>query len=140
MKKRRFLEKIFIIGTIILLSLVFGVPRVTAQFGPFYNPSPGFGFFGYAPFFLPPPPPLATPAPFRYAHTITPTLPLFPAPILPTVPAVTAGGVGVTTLIPTVPITVSVPVSALITTPLAPLITYTPLSLVGLTYAPVPVI
>ena len=139
MKKRIFRKKkLLMLSAIVLLSLVFIVPRTNAQlyYNPFYNPFLGFSSFCYSPF-LPFTSPLFAPATFRYANTAAIPL-IFPAPTLPAVPAATIGGVGLTALIPTVAVTLPVPLSQLITTPLSPLITYTPLSLIGLTYAPVP--
>lgn len=151
MKKRTFWKKkLLILSAIVLLSLVFIVPRTYAQvlpyYNPFYNPFFGISSFGYYPS-LPFTSPLFAPAAFRYAAvptTATLTFPaptfIFPAPTLPLVPAATIGGVGITALIPLVAVTLPVPLSQLITTPLSPLITYTPLSLIGLTFAPVPVL
>ena len=139
-KKNFFAKKLFIIGVVIFLSLIINIPEAIAQIEPFPNPFFGFIPLGYVPF-LPPPPLFIAPSFLtsdRYAN-VPATTTLFPAPTLPTIPAATIGSVGVTTLIPTVSIIASVPASVLITTPLSPLITYTPLSLVGLTYAPVPV-
>lgn len=139
MKKRTFWEKLLILSAIVLLSLVFIVPRTHAQVLPYYyNPFFGISSFGYYPF-LPFTSPLFAPTDFRYANTAVVPL-TFPAPTLPPVPAATTGGVGITALIPLVAVTQPVPLSQLISTPLSPLITYTPLSLVGLTYAPVPVL
>lgn len=118
------------------------IPSAQAQVSPFTSfPNLFFCPFAYYPF-LPPPQPFAAPVTdfSRYAHALlTTAASLFPAPVLPTAPAATVSGVGVTTLIPTVPVAATVPASLLVTNPLSPLITYTPLSLVGLTYAPVPV-
>ncbi|MEW6382094.1 MAG: hypothetical protein AB1611_21170 [bacterium] len=125
---------------IIILTAIMLIPSAQAQVSPFSSfPNLFFCPFAYCPF-LPPPLPLAAPATDfgRYAHAPLTTASLFPAPVLPTAPAATVGGVGVTSLIPTVSIAATVPASLLVTNPLAPLITYTPLSLVGLTYAPVP--
>lgn len=132
-------KKLLMLSAIVLLSLVFIVPGPSAQvsyYNPFYNPLLGVSSFSYPPF-LPFTSPLFAPAAFRYANTAAVPL-IFPAPTLPAVPAATIGGVGLTALIPTVVVTLPVPLSQLITTPLSPLITYTPLSLIGLTYAPVP--
>jgi len=144
MKKRTFWKKkLLILGAVVLLSLVFIVPMTHAQVLPYYNPfyDPFFGIssFGYYPP-LPFTSPLFAPAAFRYANVPTTATLTFPAPTLPPVPAATIGGVGITALIPLVAVTLPVPLSQLITTPLSPLITYTPLSLIGLTYAPVPVL
>lgn len=141
MKKKIFsIKKSLILGIIICLYFALKSPGALAQFMPFPNPFFGFIPFGYVTFLPPlPTPPFIMSGVFRYANVPATTTNLFPAPTLPAVPAVTTGSVGVTTLIPTVQITTTVPASALITSPLSPLITYTPLSLVGLTYAPIPV-
>jgi hypothetical protein len=141
MNKRKILKmNLLMAGIMFLLLLAFSAPRANAQFGPFgpfFNPLYGYGPFGYIPF-LPPPPPSFGSGPYRRANVpLTSTAALFPAPILPTAPVATVGSVGITTLIPTVPITAAVPASVLVTSPLAPLITYTPLSIIGLTYAPI---
>lgn len=141
MKKRTFWKKkLLILNVVVLLSVVFIVPGTHAQVLPYYyNPFIGVSSFGYYPF-LPFTSPLFASTAFRYANTpITATL-SFPAPTLPPVPAATIGGVGITALIPSIAVTQPVPLSQLITTPLSPLITYTPLSLIGLTFAPVPVL
>ncbi|MEW5800527.1 MAG: hypothetical protein AB1847_00345 [bacterium] len=136
------LHQLLLILTILATICLAKAPLAQAQWNPFTNLY--FCPFAYYPLFLPPP--VSSTAPLtaagRYAHVplTSTTSSLFPAPTLPTTPAATVAGVGVTTLIPTVPVAVTVPASALVTTPLAPLITYTPLSLVGLTYAPVPVV
>ena len=139
MNKVEFFKKnVFWAGIMLFLLLALLVPRADAQFGPFgpyFNPLAGVGPFGYVPVL---PPALLGIGPFRSAHAPLTTASLFPAPTLPTAPAVTTAGVGVTTLVPTVPVAATVPANVLVTTPLAPLITFTPLSLVGLTYAPVP--
>ncbi|MEW6380120.1 MAG: hypothetical protein AB1611_11015 [bacterium] len=134
-----FKKNVFLAGIMLFLVLAL-VPGAGAQFGPFgpyFNPLAGIGPFGFVPFA---PPALSSfgIGPYRTAHAPLTTATLFPAPVVPTAPAVTAVGVGVTTLVPTVPVTATVPASVLVTTPLAPLITFTPLSLVGLTFAPVP--
>ena len=137
MKKRIFWEnKLFMASAMVLLSLVFIVPRAGTQELPYYNPFLGISSLAYFSFF-PFTSPLFAPAAFRFANTPTAVI-TFPAPALPPVPAATIGGVGITSLIPTVAVTQPVSLTALITTPLSPLITYTPLSLVGLTFAPVP--
>jgi hypothetical protein len=135
----------YIFSILILLWVMIASPSAQAQFYPFPPPylSSYFCPFAYCSYpFLPPPSSSinSTNGYGRIAHVpLTSTSSsLFPAPILPAVPIVTTGGVGVSTLIPTAPVTVSLPLNSLIATPLAPLITYTPLSLVGLTYAPVP--
>ncbi|MEW5805067.1 MAG: hypothetical protein AB1847_23525, partial [bacterium] len=126
------------------LSLVWTSPVQAQQLRP-YDPLLTNLFFCPSPYcpFLPPLPmfyPTSTAAFGRHADApINNTAALFPAPTLPAIPAATIGGVGVTTLIPTVPVTIALPASLLITNPLSPLITFTPLSLVGLTFAPVPV-
>ncbi|MGA1876397.1 MAG: hypothetical protein ACMUIA_12395 [bacterium] len=142
--KSTFWKKIFIINVVMLLCLVAAVPKPGAQFFP-YAPAPYLSPFPvpYFPFSFIPPLPLTSPLLFgtglyRVASVPTATS-IFPAPTLPAVPVATTGGVGVSSLIPTIPAAVTVPASAFITNPLAPLITYTPLSLIGLTYAPVPV-
>lgn len=133
-------------GRIFLLALLFVllafIPKGEAQYFPYYTPfynfySFGYPFFGY-PLFAPTTSPLLASG-FRYANVPLTSSSLFPAPVLPTVPSATTGGVGITTLIPSVPVTQVLPLNSLITTPLAGLITFTPLSLVGLTFAPVPV-
>ena len=139
MKKRTFWEKILILSAVILLSMVFIIPKTNAQVLPYYNPFFGINSFGYYPF-LPLTSPLFASTAFRYANTPTTATLTFPAPTLPTVPVATTGGVGITALIPSIAVTQPVPLSQLITTPLSPLITFTPLSLVGLTFAPVPVL
>ena len=140
MKKRTFWKKkLRILSVVVLLSLLFIVPRIHAQTLPYYTPFFGISSFGYYPF-LPFTSPLFAPTGFRFANVPTTATLTFPAPTLPPVPSVTTGGVGITDLIPLVAVTQPVPLSQLITTPLSPLITYTPLSLIGLTYAPVPVL
>lgn len=146
MKKKSVYHLLLLIAITMLFSHVMS-SSANAQFYPYFNPyyiptvNPFYGCFMYYPSLLPP----ISSNPFlaygRRAHVpLTGTgTSLFPAPILPTVPFATTGGVGLTTLIPTVPVTVATPLTALITSPLAGLITYTPLSLVGLTYAPVPI-
>lgn len=144
MKRKLFWKKeSFFVCAVVLLSLVFIVPRANAQvpyyynafysYNAFYNPFLGFGSLGYLPVL----PPNLSLLGFRYASAPT-TTSIFPAPTLPAVPAATIGGVGLTSLIPSVAVTQPVPLSQLITTPLSPLITFTPLSLVGLTFAPIP--
>lgn len=132
-----------ILGSLLFLSFM-TASLAQAQVIPYPIPYSNQFFypFAYCPW-LPPPLDYTNPltAYGRYAHVpLTSTSSLFPAPTLPAVPAATPLGVGVTTLIPTVPVTVTVPASVLVTNPLAPLITFTPLSLVGLTFAPVPVV
>lgn len=141
MNNRKFLQKdLFIVGIMLLLVLAFFVPRASAQFGPFGPFGPFYNPFAYAPSFLPPSPPLLPIAPYRYANVpLTSTSSLFPAPTLTAVPTATIFGVGVSSLIPSVAVTVPLPANALLTTPLSPLIAFTPLSLIGLTFAPVPV-
>ena len=144
MKKRTFWKKkLLILSVVVLLSLVFIIPRTHAQvlpyYNPFYNPFLGISSFGYYPS-LPFTSPLFAPTAFRYANVPTTATLTFPAPTLPPVPAATTGGVGITALIPLIAVTQPVPLSQLIITPLSPLITYTPLSLIGLTFAPVPVL
>lgn len=143
MNKRKILKTNFLMaGIMLLVLLAFLTPRAHAQFvpfgpfGPFYSPVYGFGPFGYIPF-LPPAPPSFGAGPYRRANVPLTASTLFPAPVLPIAPVATIGGVGISTLIPTVPVTATVPATALLTTPLAPLITFTPLSLIGLTFAPV---
>jgi len=141
--KNKFFQLLLIMTMSATLSIA-AASSAQAQWNPFWNPFTNLFFcpFAYCPF-LPPPPAAYTgslTAPSRYAHVPLTTASLFPAPVLPTVPVATVGGVGLTTLIPTVPIAVTVPASVLVTNPLAALITYTPLSLVGLTFAPVPVL
>ena len=135
----------YIFSVLILLWVMIASASVHAQFYPFSPPylSSYFCHFPYfsSPFLPPPPSYISTTTGYgRIAHVplASTTSSVFPAPILPAVPLVTTGGVGVSTLIPTAPVTVALPLNSLIATPLAPLITYTPLSLVGLTYAPVP--
>jgi hypothetical protein len=146
--KDKLLRYLLILIGLTTLFIVAAAEPLHAQLSPYYFPFPNF--FSYCPFsycpfpyfpFLPPPPSYAPLTAYgRNAHVpLTSIASLFPAPVLPTVPAVTAGGVGLTTLIPLVPVAATVPASALVISPLAPLITYTPLSLVGLTYAPIPV-
>ena len=148
MKPRSFKHQIFFLIVPTICSLQLTLVNTHAQYYPYYDPfvytSLFYPSFSYSfPFALPYNSQLL--AYFgRSAHTPlsnpsnTPVS-LFRAPILPSVPAVSAGGVGVTTLIPTVPISISVPVNSLTVNPLAGLIAYTPLSLVGLTYAPIPI-
>jgi hypothetical protein len=143
--KNNYHRAYFIFCVLILLWVMIASPSAQAQFYPFPPPYLSsyfcpFPYFSYP--FLPPPPSYinSTTGYGRFAHVplTSTTSSLFPAPILPAVPISTIGGVGVSTLIPTAPVTVSLPLNSLIATPLAALITYTPLSLVGLTYAPVP--
>jgi len=143
--KNNYHRAYFIFCVLILLGVMIASPSAQAQFYPFPPPyfSSYFCPFSYCSFpFLPPQPyytSLAT-GYGRFAHVplTSTTSSLFPAPILPAVPLVTIVGVGVSTLIPTVPVSVTLPLNSLIATPLSPLITYTPLSLIGLTYAPIP--
>jgi len=124
-------KNVLIAGIMLCLVLAFFIPRAGAQYL-YSNPAAYYN----NPFRLPPPP-----SPFfRTAAVPTTNLfsTLFPAPVLPTVPAATSGGVGITTLIPPIPVTVPLPASALVVNPLSPLITFNPLSLVGLTFAPIP--
>ena len=138
----------FILVSLAICFLQLTLLNAQAQYSPYYNssfPAPYFyttyffsSFSSSFPFAQTYNSQLLTYA--RSVHTPLSTTSLFPAPTLPAVPAVTAGGVGVSTLIPTIPITVSVPANSLAVNPLAGLIAYTPLSLIGLTYAPVPVL
>ena len=140
MKKRSFWnKKLLILNVIVLLLLIFFIPMTRAQLLPYYSPYFGISSFGYYPF-LPFTSPLVTASAFRYANVPTTATLTFPAPTLPAVPVSTIGGVGITSLIPSIAVTQPISLSQLITTPLSPLITYTPLSLVGLTFAPVPVL
>ena len=134
----------YIFPLLISLWIMIASSSVQAQYYPFsplyYNTY--FSPFTYflSPFFLPLPFSLNSTTEFaRIANVpLTSTSSLFPAPVLPNVPLATTGGVGVSSLIPTAQVTVTLPINSLVATPLSPLITYTPLSLVGLTYAPVP--
>lgn len=141
--KNKFFQLIMITTISVILSIA-EASSAQAQWNPLWNPFTNLFFcpFAYCPF-LPPPPSSYTGSPAalgRYAHVPLTTASLFPAPVLHTVPAATIAGVGVTSLIPTTPLAATVPASVLVTSPLAPLITFTPLSLVGLTFAPVPVL
>jgi len=135
----------YIFTVLILLWVMIASPSAQAQFYPFPPPYLSsyfcpFPYFSY-PFLPPLPSYISSNIGYgRIAHVplTSTTSSLFPAPILPAVPLVTNVGVGVSTLIPTVPVTLTLPLNSLIVTPLAPLITYTPLSLIGLTFAPVP--
>ncbi len=142
MKQNFWKLKIFIACTAMLLSLVFIVPRAGAQFTQYiFDPYLGLVPIGFPVF------PSAFPAypfdPYRTAAVplATPgTSLLFPAPTLPALPVATVGGVGVSTLIPTVSVLQAISLAQLIPSPIPGLIAYSPLSLVGLTYAPVPII
>ena len=143
-----------VVSGLILLFTLSILSSAQAQFYPYYAPyyAPyANAFFGSSPFsyyslFCSPFSPLQLPLTPFTAYQRTAQIPvtttvasLLPAPTLPIVPLATAGGVGVSSLIPTVPVIVTLPANLLITSPLSALIAYTPFSLVGLTYAPVPV-